>query len=238
MDIHEKIIKIITVIREAGQGLTRDQLQNILVGNRTEELQQIGLDNLESFGIAENTDEEDWNAIIDQSIKDGFLKIKNQKQNTLTYTPEGKKFCKKPRPITVKGEGEEESYGGVGGSELDAVMRGALMGRQNKESKHVTERSKLQIKLIQAVDRKIALDVFAENENVDLDEVLDELESLLRHSKRLDITYFTNEVIGKEDIEEIRDSFAGSKISMEALRQDWGDVYNEEELRLLFYILS
>ena len=103
---------------------------------------------------------------------------------------------------------------------------------------HLTsERSKRQIKLIRAIDRKIALDDFAENENVDLNDVLDELETMLQHGKRMDITYFTDEVLGKEDVEDVRMSM-GPNPDMNALRQEWGDVYNEEELRLLHYILS
>ena len=236
MDIHIKIVKLITIIQEAGHGLTKEQLLNIALGNSTEDLQNLNLTTLDSFGFAEDTKKEDLDAIIEHALKDGFLKIKNQKQHTLTYTPEGKKFCKKPHLITINSKTGNPSTIGVG--DLDSVIHNALMCKNTNETQNVTERSKLQIKLIQAIDRKIALDVFAESENVDLDEVLDELEALLRHGKRMDITYFTDEVIGKEDIEEIRASFDNKKITMEDLCQEWDDVYNEEELRLLFYILS
>lgn len=239
MNIQDRIVKTITVILEAGQGLTREQLQNILQGNETEELQSLELDQLESFGIAEGTDEEDWNAIFDRAIEEGLLKIKNQKQNTLTYTPEGKKYKKKPYAVILGDGSDDEDYGGVGDAELDAVVSGAVSDRHNDASAHVTsERSKRQIKLIQAIDRKIALDDFAANENVDLNDVLDDLDALRQHGKCLDISYFINEVIGKEDIEEVRDSLDGSVVDIRTLRKEWGDVYNEEELRLLCYVLS
>lgn len=238
MNIQDRIVKTIIVIQEAGQGLTRELLQNILVGKETEELQALELDQLESFGIAEGMEEEDWNSIFDRAIEEGLLKIKNQKQNTLTYTPEGKKFRKKPHAVILGDGTDEEDYGGVGDAELDAVMRTA-MGDKHNESTHqpTSERSKRQIKLIHAIDRKIALDDFAENENIPLDEVLDDLEALLQHGKRMDITYFTNEVIGQEDIEDVRSSMDGD-YDMASLRNEWGDVYNEEELRLLHYILA
>lgn len=238
MNIQDRIVKTIIVIQEAGQGLTREQLQAILLGNETEELQALELDQLESFGIAEGTDEEDWNSIFDRAIEEGLLKIKNQKQHTLTYTPEGKKFRKKPRAVILGDGTDEDDYVGVGEDELDAVMRNALNEKREEAAGHLTsERSKRQIKLIRAIDRKIALDDFAENENVDLNDVLDELETMLQHGKRMDITYFTDEVLGKEDVEDVRDSM-GPNPDMKALRQEWGDVYNEEELRLLHYILS
>lgn len=238
MNIQDRIVKTIIVMQEAGQGLTRELLQNILIGKETEELQALELDQLESFGIAEGMEEEDWNSIFDRAIEEGLLKVKNQKQNTLTYTPEGKKFRKKPHTIILGDGTDEEDYGGVGDAELDAVMRTA-MGDRHNESAHqpTSERSKRQIKLIHAIDRKIALDDFAENENIPLDEVLDDLEALLQHGKRMDITYFTNEVIGQEDIEDVRSSMDGD-YDMVSLRKEWGDVYNEEELRLLHYILA
>ncbi len=238
MNIQDRIVKTIIVIQEAGQGLTREQLQAILLGNETEELQALELDQLESFGIAEGMDEEDWNSIFDRAIEEGLLKIKNQKQHTLTYTPEGKKFRKKPKAIILGDGTDEDDYVGVGDDELDAVMRNALNEKREEAAGHFTsERSKRQIKLIRAIDRKIALDDFAENENVDLDDVLNELETMLQHGKRMDITYFTDEVLGKEDVEDVRMSM-GPNPDMNALRQEWGDVYNEEELRLLHYILS
>lgn len=236
MDIHIKIVQLITIIQEAGHGLTKEQLLNIALGNSTEDLQNLELKSRNSFGIIKETKKEDLDAIVERALQDGLLKIKNQKQHTLTYTPEGKKFCKKPYPITINSKANTACSNG--GGDLDSVIHGALLCKNNNETQNVTERSRLQIKLIQAIDRKIALDVFAESENVDLDEVLDELEALLKHGKRMDITYFTDEVIGKEDIEEIRASFANKKITMEDLCEEWDDVYNEEELRLLFYILS
>lgn len=238
MNIQDRIVKTIIVMQEAGQGLTRELLQNILIGKETEELQALELDQLESFGIAEGMEEEDWGSIFDRAIEAGLLKIKNQKQNTITYTPEGKKFRKKPYAVILGDGTDEEDYSGVGDAELDVVMRTA-MGDKHNESTHqpTSERSKRQIKLIHAIDRKIALDDFAENENIPLDEVLDDLEALLQHGKRMDITYFTNEVIGQEDIEDVRSSMDGD-YDIASLRKEWGDVYNEEELRLLHYILA
>lgn len=238
MNIQDKIVKSIIVIQEAGQGLTREQLQNILAGKETEELQSMELDQLESFGIADGTDEDDWNAIFDRAIEEGLLKIKNQKQHTITYTPNGKKYRKKPYAINLGDGSEEEEYINVSEDELDAVMRIAMNEKQAEAYKHIiSERSKRQIKLIQAIDRKIALDDFAENENIDLDEVLDDLEALLQHGKRLDISYFIKEIIDKDDMQEVKESM-GDKVTIDRLRKEWGDVYNKEELRLLCYILT
>ncbi|MBR5466125.1 MAG: hypothetical protein IKU79_01765 [Bacteroidaceae bacterium] len=218
MDIQDKLVKIITIIQEAGQGLTREQLQNILVGTPTENPE---LDQLESFGIAIGTGSDDWNTVFNIAMSEGFLKIKNQKAQTLTYTPEGKKFRKKPHTISVNGNKN---------SETEITSPNPTIS--------TSERSKRQIKLIQTIDRKIALDDFAENENIDLDDVLDDLEALLAMGKRMDITYFVNEIINPEDIAEVKDSLPSGKFDMKTMTNEWGDVYNEQELRLLRYILS
>ncbi len=171
-----------------------------------------------------------------------MLKIKNQRTNTLTYTPEGKKFIKKPYSVSLITESPQQPQVSTNNEGMDEdllmVMRTASDNRI-ASAQHVTSaRSKFQLKLIQAIDRKIALDDFAQSENIDLDEVLDNLDDLCRHGKRLNITYFVNEVIGQDNIDEVRDSMYGAPFDMDAIRAEWSDVYNDVELRLLGYVLS
>ena len=98
-------------------------------------------------------------------------------------------------------------------------------------------KTKQQIKLVHAIDRKIALDDFAESESISFDEVLDELEKLIRQGLNVDITYFTNEVLGEECVQELVDFMASmKKFSMEKVISEYGDVYNEEELRLAYIV--
>ena len=69
------------------------------------------------------------------------------------------------------------------------------------------------------------------------DEVLEELEKLIRQGLNVDITYFTNEVLGEDCVEELVDYIASQKnFSMEKALQDYGDVYNEEEIRLAYIV--
>ena len=230
MNIQEKIVKIITAIQEAGQGLTREQLQDILIGKNSDNIQELKFDKLESFASAKELVGDDWDVVFDKAIAEGLLKIKNQKNQTLTYTPEGKKFRKKPYSINMNSDCNNDFDDCD--SDQDMAIRGVNLGQ------NTSERSKRQIKLIQAIDRKIALDDFAENENIDLDDVLDDLETLLVHGKRMDIGYFVNEIINADDIAEVKDSLPSGKFDIKNMRKEWGDVYNEQELRLLRYILS
>lgn len=223
MNIQDRIVKIITVMQNEGQGLTRNQLKELLAS-------------VEDTAV-------DWNTIFDRALEVGLLKVKNQRLGTLTYTPDGKKFRKKPYSVALSGDPVPRTSASSGANGVDEellmVMRGASENRGDDSVQHVTSaRSKLQMKLIRAIDRKIALDDFAQSENIDLDEVLDNLEDLRRHGKRMDISYFVNEVIGQNNVEEVRDSMEDDVFDMNAMRSEWGDVYNEEELRLLGYVLS
>ncbi len=223
MNIQDKVVRIIATIQDKGQGLTRKQLQ-------------------EALATDGNTGE-DWNAILDRAMEIGLLKVKNQKMGTLTYTQEGKKFRKKPYPISPSGNIAPRNTLSSGADGMDedllTIIGGTTGNRSGDPTQHLTSaRSKLQLKLIRAIDRKIALDDFAQSENIDLDEVLDNLEDLRRHGKNLDISYFVNEVIGSDNVEEVRDSMRSDIFDMDVMRSEWGDVYNDEELRLLCYVLA
>ena len=97
----------------------------------------------------------------------------------------------------------------------------------------VSPLAKQQIKLITAIDRHLALDSYAESEGLGLDEVLDELELLAEQKRHLDITYFTDEVLGDECMSELLDYFENAKSDdMDKAMKEYGDIYKEEELRL------
>ena len=89
------------------------------------------------------------------------------------------------------------------------------------------------IKLIRAIDRKMDLDEYAETDNIPFDTVLDSLEEMVKQGRKVQITYFTDEVIGKEGIDELSESF--DEYGPENLQQvvdEYDDVYSEEEIRL------
>lgn len=236
MDIQNKIVKIIIVLQEAGQGLTKAELQSTLLGQQNKAVEAKSLDQLNSFGICNDSEEGDWLSVFDRAIEEKLLKIKNQKRHTLTYTQDGKKFRKKPHPVFL-GAGGVKDFGGVDDPELLAMMRGNAGDSHGVEQKLKSSRSKRQIKLLQAIDRKIALDDFAQGENIDLDQVLDDLEDLKAHDNSFDITYFIYEIINKDDVQEFRESMTDGRFDMKKARKEWGDVYSEEELRLLSFVI-
>ena len=104
---------------------------------------------------------------------------------------------------------------------------------QSAQKSSSSPRTRQQIKIIQAIDRKIALDDFAENEGIDLNDILDELEELIQMKMHIDITYFINEVLGESCVDELVEYFSESESdSIDDAMAEYGDVYNAEEIRL------
>jgi ATP-dependent DNA helicase RecQ len=96
----------------------------------------------------------------------------------------------------------------------------------------VAKKSMLKVKIIQNIDRQIALDDIANAQNIDFDELLDEVEAIVYSGTKLNIDYFLDEVMDEDRIDEIYDYFADSDTDdLEAAIQELGG--EEEEIRLL-----
>jgi len=98
----------------------------------------------------------------------------------------------------------------------------------------VANKSKMKVSIIQAIDRKIALDDVAVTKCLDFSELLDEIEAIVYSGTKINIDYFLNEIIDLDHIEEIIDYFRESSTDsiQEALDELGGD-YTEEEIRLV-----
>ena len=98
----------------------------------------------------------------------------------------------------------------------------------------VANKSKLKISIIQAIDRKIALDELAESKGLDFYELLDELEAIVYAGTIISIDYFLEEIMDEEHQEEIMDYFRESEEdNIEEAIQELGEYYSEEEIRLV-----
>ncbi|MBR6169511.1 MAG: hypothetical protein IKQ51_02230 [Bacteroidaceae bacterium] len=237
MDAKESLIKIIKALLEIGQSVPRQILIDYLAGKESREIEELGLYDNDTYGIGDAHDEDYWMAVIDKAFERGYLKLKPAKSNKLAPTKEGKKFVKKPGSFIIDDEEEATDENLTGLEDLeDLIVQIPNTEADNAEQK-ASAKTKQQIKLIHAIDRKIALDDFAESESISFDEVLDELEKLIRQGLNVDITYFTNEVLGEECVQELVDYMASmKKFSMENVTSEYGDVYSDEELRLAYIV--
>jgi ATP-dependent DNA helicase RecQ len=98
----------------------------------------------------------------------------------------------------------------------------------------IANKSKLKVSIIQAIDRKIALDELAESKDLDFDELLDEVEAIVYSGTKINIDYFLHEIMEEDHIEEIFEYFKESESdSLEEAINEFGMDYTEEEIRLI-----
>ena len=98
----------------------------------------------------------------------------------------------------------------------------------------VAKKSMLKVKIIQSIDRQLALDDIAEAQGIDFEELLDEVEAIVYSGTKLNIDYFLEEVMDEDHIDDIYDYFAESDTDKLSVAQDeLGDEYSEDEIRLV-----
>ena len=100
----------------------------------------------------------------------------------------------------------------------------------------IANKSKLKIEIIQAIDRKVALDDLAESKGMDFFDLLNEIDAIVYSGTKLNIDYFLEEIMDQEVIDEIFDYFKNESESDDvetALRELGENDYSEEEVRLV-----
>ncbi len=91
------------------------------------------------------------------------------------------------------------------------------------------------ISIIQAIDRRVDLDDLAERLGMSMEEMLDEIESIVYSGTKLNIKYFIDEVVDPDEEEDIYDYFrtAESDNIKEALKALGENDYTEINVRLV-----
>lgn len=90
------------------------------------------------------------------------------------------------------------------------------------------------VKIIQAVDHKMALDDLAISMDINFEDLLTDIETIVYSGTRLNIDYFIEEILDDEMIDEIYDYFMhADSDDIKAAKVNFDDEYNEDELRLV-----
>jgi ATP-dependent DNA helicase RecQ len=98
----------------------------------------------------------------------------------------------------------------------------------------VAKKSMLKVKIIQSIDRQIALDDIANAQGIDFEELLDEIEAIVYSGTKLNIDYFLEEVMDEDHIDDIYDYFAESDTDkLDVAQEELGADYSEDEIRLV-----
>ena len=98
----------------------------------------------------------------------------------------------------------------------------------------VAKKSILKVKIIQAIDRQVALDDIATAQGLEFEELLDEVEAIVYSGTKLNIDYFLDEVIDEDHVDDIYNYFAESDTdSLDAALDELGSECSEDEIRLV-----
>jgi ATP-dependent DNA helicase RecQ len=101
--------------------------------------------------------------------------------------------------------------------------------------KSTVNKSKIKIYIIQQVDRKIDLDLIAEQKELNMSELIEEIEAICYSGTKLNLDYFINQVIEPDKQDEIFDYFLSADTDNIAQALDECNIedVSEEELRLM-----
>ena len=105
----------------------------------------------------------------------------------------------------------------------DFVMKGVVNRNNNK------------IFIIQNVDKKIPLEMIAKTKDLKLDELLEEMETIVASGTKLNLDYAINEIVDQYEQEEIIDYFKACETSSLQIAQEElaGSGFNWEQLKIM-----
>ncbi len=152
-------------------------------------------------------------------------------------------------PITIE---ELQNIPGVGagkakryGDEFIKLIKGYveendIIRPEDLRVRTVAKNSARKIAIIQAIDRRVALDDLAERLGMSMEEILEEIEAIVYSGTRLNIKYFIDEVVDPDEEADIYDYFRTAendniRQAMEELGEDDYDEINVRLVRIKFH---
>lgn len=101
--------------------------------------------------------------------------------------------------------------------------------------KSVVNKSGLKVYIIQNIDRKVSLKDMAKSKSKSIDELLDDIETIVASGTKVNLNYYIDEIMDEEKQEEVMEYFKESETDSidAALKELGGADYTEQELRIM-----
>ncbi len=138
--------------------------------------------------------------------------------------------------ITGVGAGKAKKFGEDFVRLIKAyVEEKEIIRPQDMVVKSVGNKSGNKIFIIQSIDRKMDFEDIARAKDLEFDELLTEIEGIVNSGTKLDISYYLNEFMDEDKVEDIYLYFKedAESDSLEAAIEELGADYTEEEIRLV-----
>ncbi len=98
----------------------------------------------------------------------------------------------------------------------------------------VAKKSLLKVKIIQGIDRKVALDDIARAQGLDMDSLITEIEGIVYSGTKLNIDYYIDDTMDEDHVDDIYDYFIDSETdNLDDAIDELGEDCTEEEIRLV-----
>ena len=106
---------------------------------------------------------------------------------------------------------------------------------QDMVVKSVVNKSGNKVFIIQSIDRKMDFEDIAHAKNLEMEELLTEIESIVNSGTKLNINYYIDQVVDEDKAEEIYLYFKedAQSDSIDEAMEELGDDFTEEEVRLV-----
>lgn len=133
------------------------------------------------------------------------------------------------------GNGKANRYGAPFAALIKKYVEDNNIERpQDLVVKSLVNKSGLKVQLIQNIDRKLPLDDIGRAQGKTVDEVIDEIESIVLSGTRVNIDYYIDEVLDEDVQDEIYEYFSEAETDdLKAAHDEFEGDYSEEELRLM-----
>ena len=139
--------------------------------------------------------------------------------------------------ISGVGQGKAKKYGQEFVDLIKIhVEEKEIIRPQDMIVKSVVNKSGIKVYIIQGIDRKISLEDIAAAKNLEMNQLLDEIESIINSGTKLNINYYIDTVLDRDHQDEIfayfRDDAENESVE-DALNELGEDEYSEEDIRLV-----
>lgn len=99
--------------------------------------------------------------------------------------------------------------------------------------KQVANKSALKVYIIQQIDRKIPLEDIAKAKGMPMNDLMNEVYSIITSGSKLDLSYYVEEILDDDQLDEIYDYFKNAETdSIDEAYKHLLEDYNEEEIQL------
>lgn len=113
------------------------------------------------------------------------------------------------------------------------VEENEIIRPEDLRVKTVANKSKLKVSIVQAIDRKVALDDLAESKGIDFNEMLSEIEAIVYSGTKINISYFLEEIMDYDTIDQIYEYFREADTdNLEEAMEELSE-FEETEVRLV-----